>query len=96
MLDKYEMLQIIILEIKQIVDSSNTDTGFSKYSTPKELIDDLDKYIEKLERKDETIFSKINFLIAPTGDLQEVSLSSGWGEEFLRLSMEIDKIIEKH
>lgn len=96
MLDKYEMLKIIFLEIKQIVDSPNTDTVFSNYNTPNELLDDLDKYIEKLEIKDETILSKINFLVAPTNDLQEVSLSSGWGQEFIRLSMEIDKIIEKH
>jgi hypothetical protein len=33
----------------------------------------------------------LTILFAPTGNLQEVSLSSGWGDEFLELATRFDK-----
>jgi len=33
-------------------------------------------------------------LFAPTGPIQEVSLSSGWGQEFLELAERFDKEYE--
>jgi hypothetical protein len=32
----------------------------------------------------------ISFLILPTGPLQELSLDSGWGDEFVALAARID------
>ncbi len=33
---------------------------------------------------------KLHHLFAPTEDLQEISMSSGWGEEFIEISRIID------
>jgi hypothetical protein len=33
----------------------------------------------------------LSILFAPTGSIQEVSLSSGWGDEFIYLSMDFDR-----
>ena len=33
---------------------------------------------------------KLQILLAPTGDLQEISIDNGWGEEFLRIASEIE------
>ena len=36
----------------------------------------------------------IRVLFAPTGPIQEVSLSSGWGHEFIKLAERFDKEYE--
>ena len=33
---------------------------------------------------------KLKILLAPTGDLQEISIDNGWGEEFLLIAREIE------
>jgi hypothetical protein len=38
---------------------------------------------------------RLKLLFAPTGDLQETSISGGWAEEFLALSFRFDDALEK-
>jgi hypothetical protein len=33
----------------------------------------------------------LSILFAPTGSIQEVSLSSGWGDELIHLSVDFDR-----
>lgn len=35
----------------------------------------------------------IEILIAPTGNLQDLSIDCGWGDEFLKLAAELDGLI---
>lgn len=37
---------------------------------------------------------KMLFLLAPTGSLQEISISSGWGDEFLVIAESLEKELE--
>ena len=37
----------------------------------------------------------ISILFLPTGPIQEVSISSGWGEEFLTLAEKADDVLER-
>ena len=37
----------------------------------------------------------LKLLFAPTGSIQEVSISSGWGQEFLSLSARFDEVIKR-
>jgi len=36
---------------------------------------------------------QIEILIAPTGNLQDLSIDCGWGDEFLKLAAELDSLI---
>ena len=54
----------------------------------------MNDHIRRLKIKD---FSKILDLIAiflPTGDLQEIPLSSGWADDFLNISEKFDNVIK--
>lgn len=42
----------------------------------------------------ESCMEKINLLFAPTGDLQEISISNGWGEKFIEVSSKFDKLTD--
>jgi len=37
----------------------------------------------------------MSVLFAPTGPIQEVSLSSGWGQGFLKLAEDFDAAVER-
>ena len=37
----------------------------------------------------------LTVLFAPTGPIQEVSISSGWGEEFLSLAEQFDRAVSR-
>lgn len=36
---------------------------------------------------------RLGFLFLPTGDLQEISMANGWGEEFLDLADVVDRYL---
>jgi hypothetical protein len=42
------------------------------------------------------VVSNLSWLFAPTGPLQEVSLNSGWGAEFLALVARFDAAMTHH
>lgn len=33
---------------------------------------------------------KMKLLLAPTGDMQEISINNGWGDEFLKIAYVIE------
>lgn len=45
-----------------------------------------------LLRGDYNRLNSLRNIFAPTGPLQELSLSSGWGEEYLRLAAQLDAL----
>jgi hypothetical protein len=51
----------------------------------------LDGHVAAIERDDTSRLPELKVLFAPTGSIQEVSVSSGWGEEFLGLAARFDK-----
>ena len=66
----------------------------SLFDTKEDLISELEDHILKLKNED---FSKIKDLIilfAPTSDLQEISLDSGWVKLFLIISEKFDCVIK--
>ena len=53
----------------------------------------LDRGITAIELGNELNRNELKLLFAPTGALQETSLSNGWAEEFLSLSGQFDRLI---
>lgn len=55
-------------------------------------IDGLIRIVEtgKLPRRED-----VSILFLPTGPIQEVSISSGWGDEFLSLAEQADDVLER-
>ncbi|MBY9015469.1 MAG: hypothetical protein KGD68_07235 [Candidatus Lokiarchaeota archaeon] len=93
-IDNNKTVLIEILEIvKKLILEPRTDISWSTFDSKDELIFELDSHIQKLKLED---FSKVKDLIllfAPTSDLQEISLSSGWSNHYLNISEKFDVAI---
>jgi len=94
-IDNNETVLIKILEtVKKLIVEPRTDISWSTFDSKDELLIEIDAHIQKLKLKD---FSKVKDLIllfAPTSDFQEISLSSGWGNQYLNISEKFDIAIE--
>ena len=94
-IDNNETILNEILEtIKKLILEPRTDISWSTFDNKDELIMEIDAHIQKLKLRD---FSKVKDLIllfGPTSDFQEISLSSGWGNQYLNISERFDIAIE--
>jgi len=85
---------IEIIEIIRGKITPETDIVWTRYNSVDELNLDLDKLVQGIRTNDVATFSKLKTLFGPTASFQELSISNGWGEEFIRLSIEFDEQIE--
>lgn len=96
MLNNKEELIHILNEIKEFLKISKNDFLWSKWKSSQDAIEDLNKIIINIEMEDNSVKKEIETLFAPTGSLQEVSISGGWGREFIELSREFDEERKKY
>jgi hypothetical protein len=88
-------LAAVLRRIAELLSRDDVDTSWSGYE-PDELRSEIRSFLEKAETGlplDETERRRLRVLFALTGALQETSLSSGWGNEFLALADRFDNAI---
>jgi hypothetical protein len=78
----------ILKETRALVARDDNDFSWSSRMDQDHAIAEINSIIAELETGS---VPKLEVLFAPTGPIQEVSLSSGWGNEFLELSKRFDK-----
>jgi hypothetical protein len=78
----------ILEEARALIARDGNDFLWSSWIDQDHAIAEIDSIIAEL--KDGSV-PEIGVLFAPTGPIQEVSLSSGWGNEFLELAERFDK-----
>jgi len=71
--------------------NSNTDVIWSGFENATSLITQLDNDISNLSMGDYSSINTYDTYFLPTGDFQEISISNGWGEEYLELAKEFEK-----
>lgn len=80
-------------ELLSIVQASSQDVDWqSYYDNEQELIDDLRDHAERMRRGDESRLPELKFSLLPTGDLNEIAFSSGWGHAYARLANLFDEL----
>lgn len=89
----YTLLVDLLWEVRKLIDTPNTDVTWSEYRTVEEVLSALDTYIKRLNQLDKLVVSELELLFAPTGSLQEISISSGWTNEYIELSSRFDDIV---
>ena len=67
------------------------DFAWSKWNDAITAVREIDLHIAAIERGDLSRWSDLALLFAPTGAIQEVAESSGWGVEFLALASRFDQ-----
>lgn len=76
---------------KSLLARPGNDFSWSSWNNADDAVQELDTYLQNLAEGRTPPLSTLGVLFAPTGPIQEVSLSSGWGDEFLALANRFDE-----
>jgi hypothetical protein len=85
-------LAAVLRRIAELLSRPDVDTDWSGYE-PDELRSEIYSLLERAGTGlplDQEGRGRLRLLFAPAGALQETSLSSGWGEEFVELATRLD------
>jgi hypothetical protein len=66
------------------------DFTWSSWKNAEAALREIDAVIARVSRGEMPDQRQLAVLFAPTGPIQEVSVSSGWGEMFLELAARLD------
>jgi len=92
--DINENLINLLYEIIELVSTRDANMVWSTFDAKEVLILELENYIQRLKNNDFSSIEQLNGLFLPTGDLQEIAISSGWSEEYLSISKKFDELIQ--
>lgn len=81
-------LILFLKETRAFIARDHNDFTWSSWIQQAHALSEIDSIITELEN--DTV-PEVGVLFAPTGPIQEVSLSGGWGNEFLELAERFDK-----
>jgi hypothetical protein len=66
----------------------------SSFNTSEEVIKTIDTHITRLSESDISKINELIVLFLPTSDFQEISISNGWGEQYLEVAKEFDSLVQ--
>jgi hypothetical protein len=87
---KYEPLVAVIQEARLLLDRKENDFTWSRWENREAALLELDALVAALKSGKKVDLLDISVLFAATGSIQEVSLSSGWSDEFMDLAARFD------
>jgi len=90
-MDQLQKLIALLKEARALLALESNDFSWSSWKDQNQAISEIDSIIAKLENGS---IPDMRVLFAPTGPIQEVSLSSGWGNQFMELAERFDKEYE--
>jgi hypothetical protein len=87
---KRDALVQALRETRELVARSDNDYAWSPWENREAALREMDALIARVLSGAVPDATQLGALFAPTGPLQEVSLSSGWADAFLDLANRID------
>ena len=78
---------------RDLVARPDNDFAWSSWRDTEDALEEIDSVLSRLQRGEIPALLEMSVLFAPTGPMQEISLSSGWGNRFLGLAEEFDAAI---
>ena len=88
---KSELIEILRSAI-ELLSLPENDFCWSFWEDKTKVIEEINKLIKLIEKDSIPERLEVNLLFAPTGPIQEVSMSSGWSAIFLKLAEKYDEI----
>lgn len=85
----------VLQEARGLLARPGNDFAWSSWESAADALREIDTLITRIQAGDTPKRLDLEVLFAPTGPVQEVSLSSGWGQEFLKLAEKFDSAIQK-
>ena len=80
----------VLSETRLLLSRVDNDFTWSSWRDGNKALQEMDGLIAKLKAGEIPPMSRMSILFAPTGPIQEVSVSSGWGDEFLHVAARFD------
>jgi hypothetical protein len=80
----------VLKAAKALVTRKGNEFAWSSWMDEADAVRELDEHIARLEKGDLSKAEDLRVLFLPTGPMQELSLSSGWADEFLKLADRFD------
>jgi hypothetical protein len=87
-------LRNVLLEARSLIALPDNNFDWSAWRDADAALRELDGLIAALECGRDPSRLIVHVLFAPAGPIQEVSISSGWHEEFLALATRCDAAVE--
>lgn len=84
----------ILQRARELAARAENDFAWSSWRDTEHAVEEIDGLISRLQTGELPAASEMSILFAPTGPMQELALSSGWGNRFLQLATEFDAAIE--
>ncbi len=85
----------IFQKAKILLALPDNDYAWSSWENANDAILEVDEIVSKLQSGQLPDVLTMKIIFAPTGPMQEVSLSSGWAEPFLQLAEDFDAALEE-
>lgn len=83
------MIEVLAASI-ELVSLEGNNFLWSSWNDAEAAVQELGEHRRLLESPASPNIDRISVLFAPTGPMQEVSMSSGWGEQFIKLASYFD------
>jgi hypothetical protein len=93
--DTKQKLISVLRETRDYLARPDNDFAWSSWQDAPAALREVDGLISCIESGNLPNRSDITFLFLPTGLIQEVSVSNGWGQEFLELASRLDAAVER-
>lgn len=87
----------VLRRLTELLSPDDQDSSDWSGYTQAELRSEIQSFLDDAEAGrpvDEAGWRRLKLLFAPTGALQEDSLASGWGEEYIELSSRFDHAVQ--
>ena len=83
----------IFQRARDLVALPQNDFAWSSWRDADDASQEIDAIISRLQGGERHLLVEMSIIFAPTGPMQELALSSGWGKRFLGLASEFDAAI---
>jgi hypothetical protein len=80
----------VLEEARGLLAATDNDFAWSSWRDRNDALDEIDAVLSELRSGILPSVLTLDVLFAPTGPIQEVSLSSGWGDVFIELAKRFD------
>ena len=87
---KHEQLVRVLETARDFLQRPDNDFSWSSWGDGATAVREIDQLLGSILAGELPNRADIGVLFAPTGPIQEVSVSSGWGDEFLDLANRYD------
>ena len=83
----------VLEEARRLIAQPENDFSWSSWEDAAHALQEIGQLLEEFRRGDFSRRGDLEVVFAPTGPMQELSLSSGWSQEFLQLAGRYDEAV---